>query len=459
MSCSCNVCLEPYTRIVNPPYICNPCGHVTCKPCLDTWLTNNRKTCPECRTRITSTTLNRSLIDLIEQTDTTDTDTTDTTDTDTTDTTTNFDLDNEINIPKKSKNNYMRSGELLHDKCGYSIVVIDNSLSMENYRDGTIYNYSANRSIQVEKNVIRWREAVSKVLQIADYNIKRKITASYYLLNPVKYNKWEKNTDYIIINPNDMTIDDMNASISNLNMNILDRGNIRGNTPLDKVTCHLKPQFRQISSSINAPISYNIITDGEPNDKNLFEIQLRQLCQNYNIFLVINLCTDMDNVIDYYNHLDKKLNNELSGMDVLDDLESEAGEVWRAGNTFFTYSLDIHICRMAGCHSIIADWLDETELEPRYANLLLSQLTKFKGLSTNGFSNKYCDQVTKMNSLHPLVYNIRTRNFSPIINIFRLYLLQYIYPIKQRLGLSRFTVIEFVQIMLLVLGLLLMIFY
>ena len=41
------------------------------------------------------------------------------------------------------------------------------------------------------------------------------------------------------------------------------------------------------------------------------------------IFLVINLCTDNDAVVDYYNDLDKVLGSELSGLDVLDDLESE----------------------------------------------------------------------------------------------------------------------------------------
>ena len=120
----------------------------------------------------------------------------------------------------------------------------------------------------------------------------------------------------------------------------------------------------------------------------------------------------------------------------LDDLESEANEVWNVGNTFFTYSLPIHICRMAGCFSVIADWMDEIELQPHYANKLISEITNCNNLVNNGLSDRYCEQVNRLNSENPLVYNIRSKQFSPIINICRLYLLQYFYPIKQKIGLT-----------------------
>ena len=34
------------------------------------------------------------------------------------------------------------------------------------------------------------------------------------------------------------------------------------------------------------------------------------MCNKYKIFLVLNLCTENDSVIDYYNELDKILGNE-----------------------------------------------------------------------------------------------------------------------------------------------------
>ena len=36
--------------------------------------------------------------------------------------------------------------------------------------------------------------------------------------------------------------------------------------------------------------------------------------------------TENDNVVEYYNNLDRKIGKELSGMDVIDDLESEQKE-------------------------------------------------------------------------------------------------------------------------------------
>ena len=61
-------------------------------------------------------------------------------------------------------------------------------------------------------------------------------------------------------------------------------------------------------------------------------------------------------------------------MDVIDDLETEQLEVMNAGNNFLTYTNDIHICRMAGCFSVISDLLDETKLNLFYINKLTKEL-------------------------------------------------------------------------------------
>ena len=69
MSDTCSVCLETYHRDTNPAHSCNPCGHVACHPCLTNWFCTNRRTCPECRTPVTSTTINRALMEMIERSD------------------------------------------------------------------------------------------------------------------------------------------------------------------------------------------------------------------------------------------------------------------------------------------------------------------------------------------------------------------------------------------------------
>ena len=66
---SCCICLEIYRRNTNPPLTCNPCGHGVCEPCLSQWRrssSSNRHTCPQCRSAIRSTIMNRDLMDIIE---------------------------------------------------------------------------------------------------------------------------------------------------------------------------------------------------------------------------------------------------------------------------------------------------------------------------------------------------------------------------------------------------------
>ena len=45
--------------------------------------------------------------------------------------------------------------------------------------------------------------------------------------------------------------------------------------------------------------------------------------------------------MDYYNELDTAIGRELSGCDVIDELESEQKEVLAAGNRFFVYSNEV----------------------------------------------------------------------------------------------------------------------
>ena len=87
--------------------------------------------------------------------------------------------------------------------------------------------------------------------------------------------------------------------------------------------------------------------------------------------VTINLTTDDGAVLEYFNSLDTSLGartSELEGtrFDVIDDIVAEAHEVSRAGNRFLNYCVPLHVCRMAGCNSPVADELDERVLPPHY---------------------------------------------------------------------------------------------
>jgi len=109
-----------------------------------------------------------------------------------------------------------------------------------------------------------------------------------------------------------------------------------------------------------------IATDGLPTDDQgnggeeitqEFVRALRGL-EGLPIWLVIRLCTDEDDVTDFYNKLDGKL--ELS-LEVLDDFMGEAKEVSKK-NPWLNYAIPMHRCRELGYHDRLFDLIDERPL-------------------------------------------------------------------------------------------------
>jgi len=317
------------------------------------------------------------------------------------------------NISSKKRN------EIISDRSEYGVIVIDNSSSMLAL-DGTICIQSTNNigKITIIDGVTRWQEATKKTVAIAKYNIHRKFPCIYYLLNPENGRDWLINIDFVIIDPNK---EDYDNNLKILISFMLNRGNIRGNTPLDKITNNVRTSLHLFMNESNyktTPICYNIITDGKPNSKYLFEKELRFLANNYNIFLTINLCTNDNGIIEYYNNLDKTIGNELGGLDVIDDFKGEQLEIINAGNNFITYSYDIHLCRMAGCNSVVADLLDEETLSVYHANKLVKELLN-NPKNLPHWTNRV-EYINKVSELNKPVYNLYYNKNTSIINTTRL---------------------------------------
>jgi len=317
--------------------------------------------------------------------------------------------------------------EVLQDRCTESFVVVDNSGSME-HEDATIYSKNYNGVYNKIDNVSRWNEAIHKTLEIAQYNIARKMKTSYYLLNPNIKGQWELNLDYIVLDPYSRFI---NNDLKILETYILSDRNIRGNTPLDGITNYFSGLFDKNFYNENKAICLNIITDGEPNNSDTFTNSLKLIAKSHSVFLVINLCTDDDNVVEYYNKLDTTIGNELSGLDVIDDFESEAKEIKKVKNTFFVYSYRIHLCRQAGCYSIISDQMDEITFPIHYITKFIRELFKqekpkiVEGKLINNQLNalnpsKYLGRIDKLIQDSELVYNILTHSFEKPIDISKL---------------------------------------
>merc|ERR1711879_362585 len=101
-----------------------------------------------------------------------------------------------------------------------------------------------------------------------------------------------------------------------------------------------------------------------------------------------------------------------------------------AGNSFFTYCHDLHVCRMAGCHSILADLLDEHALSMFHAVKLVKEVLKLDAtdvsfgeavseLASNPLSwlertDEYLELVSQRNLQ---VFDLRSRCFKPLVSV------------------------------------------
>lgn len=109
-----------------------------------------------------------------------------------------------------------------------------------------------------------------------------------------------------------------------------------------------------------------LATDGLPSNshgissshtRNEFQNALRSL-EGLPVWVVVRLCTDEDNVVEFYNNLDSEL--ELS-LEVIDDFMGEAEEIYEH-NRWLNYSLILQRIREGGFNHKLFDLLDERAL-------------------------------------------------------------------------------------------------
>ena len=96
-----------------------------------------------------------------------------------------------------------------------------------------------------------------------------------------------------------------------------------------------------------------IATDGVATDGDL--AQMLRSFEQLPVWVVVRLCTDEDEIVEYWNNIDADIEVD---MDVLDDLEGEATEV-TAVNPWLNYSMPLHRAREWGMPKKAFDLLDE----------------------------------------------------------------------------------------------------
>jgi len=163
-----------------------------------------------------------------------------------------------------------------------------------------------------------------------------------------------------------------------------------GVTPLSNHIYDIREQVLNLAPQLNSQgskVSIVLATDGLPTDasgrggqqvQNSFIEALRSL-EGLPIWIVIRLCTDEDDVVDFYNKIDNQL--ELS-VEVLDNYTSEAAEIYKY-NPWINYTLPLHRMREVGFQNRVFDLLDERALLPSEAKefcVILFGIDRFDGV-------------------------------------------------------------------------------
>lgn len=141
---------------------------------------------------------------------------------------------------------------------------------------------------------------------------------------------------------------------------LLNNKSPNGSTPICKQIDHVVKEItliapQLISQGHKAVIT--ILTDGESTDGDI-SLAMKPL-EQLPVWVVVRVCTDDDNIVNYWNNIDNQL--ELD-MDVLDDLWGESIEIFNHQNDFVTYAEPLHRLREFGCPIKEMDLIDECTL-------------------------------------------------------------------------------------------------
>lgn len=143
-----------------------------------------------------------------------------------------------------------------------------------------------------------------------------------------------------------------------------------GVTPLTQHLLDISNTLQRMEPQLRADgtkVAVVLATDGVPTDtrgysndavKQEFYTALRTLV-GLPVWIVVRLCTDEEQVVEYWNNLDNAL--ELN-LEVLDDYMAEAAEV-HAENPWLNYGLPLHRMRECGYYNPLLDHIDERKLE------------------------------------------------------------------------------------------------
>jgi len=319
------------------------------------------------------------------------------------------------------------------------IVLADNSGST-NISDGKIVIKKSNGTYYIEE-CTRWVETKVAIMDLAKNCQVLGIPLVIIILNPL-YGKLE-NGIWLINLPDNIQYP-MNIKYSESNSNLdtlkkmLDAHSPNGSTPLTSKMNMIIEWTEIISKQLNTlKIILIIITDGLPSEdfytgQEADKIKFRDVLIKYMKLpavsrLVLRLVTNDEEVISWYDLLDK--HPEIP-MDGLDDLVGEAVQIYDKGNKWLNYSLQIQQVRTLGTENLILDWLDEIKLDKRNIITFVISLVQLNHTDipdiTTDLESFFLWVEERIHQM-PLVWNPLTETMSYPLNISELR-----YALKQK---------------------------
>jgi len=236
--------------------------------------------------------------------------------------------------------------------------IVDNSGSMRS-TDGKEIRGTKERIQEVSCN--RWTELQGAVEYHAELAGLIQATTIFRMLNDPG----------VLAGPQEFSVADSNSAATieqdvEQAKNVIRKSEPKGVTPLTEHLTDIRNRIESVEHSLRSQGQQAVLviaTDGLPSNKygestqvvqTEFVNALRDL-QNLPVWVVVRLCTNDDEVVEYYNNLDSILELPL---EVIDDLWGEAQEIHSA-NKWLNYALPLHRAREMGFKHRIFDLLDE----------------------------------------------------------------------------------------------------
>mmetsp|Transcript_537 Transcript_537/g.1622 ORF Transcript_537/g.1622 Transcript_537/m.1622 type:complete len:543 (-) Transcript_537:86-1714(-) len=231
--------------------------------------------------------------------------------------------------------------------------VVDNSGSMATPDGSRLMSLPRAEGFRVVQST-RWEELRDVVLMHARLALGLHARVDFHLLNPPSHYGARQ---YISLGgPEAGSHGDGAATLRDLEVTM--GTGPTGSTPLTESIVTIHSLVEGMAPSLRAAGSQAVVvlaTDGLPNDPNTFVQALINLQRLGCVWVVVRLCTQSEEVLEYWNDLDRQLEAPL---EVLDDATAEAREIAQA-NPWLTYGFPLHLLRTAGVRHKLFDLMDE----------------------------------------------------------------------------------------------------